>query len=149
MSNFLDGLHKLTSRIGRPFRTASFSRTGEKPSTDKLYDLAFLEELEDNGHILYMLDTFLKNIPIQLSDIRQANILKDFEKVYASSHKLKGSAGMLQSPRLLASLQNIERLSRAGEDSAQEIAEAFAAYAKIEQPLRAQKEKLESTKINP
>jgi len=110
----------------------------------KLYDLGLLKELDDNRYLLHMLNIFLQNIPVQLENILLADAEKDYEKVYFLSHKLKGSAGMLQAPALLDLLKSMELRSKERKGSDQLIQKAIAVYSEMEGPLQADKAKLES-----
>ncbi len=110
----------------------------------KLYDLAILKELDDDRYLLHMLNIFLQNIPVQLENIRLADAEKDYEKAYFLSHKLKGSAGMLQAPELLDLLIRMEQRSKERMGADELIQKARVVYTEMEGPLQRDKAKLES-----
>ncbi len=114
------------------------------PGEEKLYDLILLEELDDKEYLLEMLNLFLVNAPLQLKDIQQAAAQQDFEKVFHGSHKLKGSAGMLQAQAFLGLLGKIELQSKERMDTTELIREALTLFAQLEGSLRAEKLKVES-----
>lgn len=145
MSNLKQGFFQILQKISSPFRksgpTGSTLKTG--PDGEALYDLSLLRELEDDQYLLNMLNMFLQNIPAQLENIRIAAVDKNFEKVYQLSHKLKGSAGMLQSRPLMDLLVQIERQGKERQVSMNDIHQAVLAYARMEGSLKMEKIVLE------
>ena len=134
------GIPGVFQKICAFFHAAAESAADER----NLYDLGLLKELEDDHYLLNMLNIFLRTIPGQLENIRQADAEGDHEKVYFLAHKLKGSAGMLQSQTLLDLLKTMERQSKERRGVSLLIEKAIAHYGKMEGPLLREKIKLES-----
>lgn len=76
----------------------------------KPYSLSLLEELDDKSQMRQLVELFLTNTPLQIQDLLAETGNKEWNKVYAHAHKLKGSAGIFQASELVALSQQIEKL---------------------------------------
>jgi PAS domain S-box-containing protein len=114
-----------------------------------LYDLSLLEEMDDKEYLRDILVIFLTNTPLQLQEISEACVRKDFEKVYYLSHKLKGSAGMLRSVPLQDLLSKIEEQSKERMDTTEMIKLARNIYDQLEEKLKEERSKVETFLSDP
>ena len=76
----------------------------------KPYSLRLLEELDDKSQMRQLVGLFLTNTPLQILDLLAEAGNKEWMKVYAHAHKLKGSAGVFHASELVALSQQIEKL---------------------------------------
>jgi HPt (histidine-containing phosphotransfer) domain-containing protein len=81
----------------------------------KMFDLSFLEEMNDKGFLVQVLELYLEDTPKDLAEMKRG--LDDLEPltIARSAHKLKSSTGMLQATRLSDVLEQTETLAKAGE----------------------------------
>lgn len=63
---------------------------------------------------LDLLETYLRNVPLELARLSTAMTTKQIEPIYASAHAIKGSSANLGLLRLSALCLELERLSRTG-----------------------------------
>ena len=109
------------------------------------YDLSVLEQLDDRQQVLQILDLFLVNAPLQVSDLLKEAANKDWSKVYAHAHKLKGSVGIIQAYGLVDLLQQIEKQAKATdvtESALIGVLEKFTtAFAELETQLKEERNK--------
>ena len=115
------------------------TQAGSLAVDELLFDLSLLEEMDDNEYLSDILTIFLKNTPNELNELKRGCISNLFEAVYKMAHKLKSSAGLLQTNSLLNLLVKIEENAKAGKnDELAKLAElANEEYKKIETPLKA------------
>ncbi|HWK07504.1 MAG TPA: Hpt domain-containing protein [Puia sp.] len=105
----------------------------------KPYSLSMLEELDDKPQMRQLVELFLTNTPLQIRDLLAEAGNKEWKKVYANAHKLKGGAGIFQASELVVLSQQIEKLanvpggSAVDEDSVNGLLLSLtAAFSKIE-----------------
>lgn len=109
------------------------------------YDLSMLEQLDDRQQVLQILDLFLVNAPLQVSDLLKEAANKDWSKVYAHAHKLKGSLGIIQAYGLVELLQQIEKQAKnpeVDESILNGVLQTFTtAFAELETLLKEERNK--------
>jgi len=76
------------------------------------YNLAYLEEVDDQEYLVEVLQLFLDTTPEALNTIREQVIYENWDAVYKTAHKLKSSLGILQMNKMLADVSEIERLAK-------------------------------------
>lgn len=79
-----------------------------------LYDLALLEEMDDVGYLLEIIDTLLDESPRELKEMKEALIAGERDTVAKKAHKLKSTSGVIQAETLTSLLAEIENQARAG-----------------------------------
>lgn len=79
-----------------------------KKTSDNLYNLEHLIELDDTDCLCEILQSFLDSTPLTLKDIEAGIRENDWDRVYKQSHKLKSSLGLLQMDKLLSLVGSIE-----------------------------------------
>ena len=107
-------------------------------SHDDLFDLRFLEEMEDNAYLSDIIGIFLANTPGELNQLAQACMVSDFDTIQKKAHKLKGSAGLLQAERFLRVLLKLEENAKAKKADGLQVLckELNEEYKRIETPLQ-------------
>jgi PAS domain S-box-containing protein len=80
--------------------------------TGKVYDLAFIQELEDPDYTCEILELFLNTTPDILKEIHRETLHENWDHVYQAAHKLKGSVGILQMSNFLSDVTEIEELAK-------------------------------------
>lgn len=83
------------------------------------YDLSLLEQLDDKGALLDVLDLFLKDTPAQVRQLALRTRAGEWESVSELAHKLKGALSMLQAKPLVNHLSAIEKTAKSAEDKTQ------------------------------
>jgi CheY-like chemotaxis protein len=83
----------------------------EQKGTD-LYNLGYLEEMDDAEYASEVLDLFLSLTPPALTAIKEAAMREDWTEVHKKAHSLKSSLGILQMNQLLHNMAEIETLSK-------------------------------------
>ena len=113
--------------------------TIDKPGSEILFDLSLVEEMDDDEYVADILTIFLGETPKEFNDLKKACFLNKCDDVYKMAHKIKGSAGLLQTNALLNLLVKLEESAKAGKnDELVKLAElANEEYKKIETPLKA------------
>jgi len=113
--------------------------TVNKPGDELLFDLSLVEEMDDDEYVADILTIFLGETPKEFNDLKKACFLNKCDDVYKMAHKIKGSAGLLQTNALLNLLVKLEESAKAGKnDELVKLAElANEEYKKIETPLKA------------
>lgn len=86
---------------------------------ERLFDLALLEQMDDENFIIQIIEIFLLDTPADLAIMEHAFKDGDLDTVCKTAHKLKSSTGMLQANSLFGMLGNIEKLSKTGITSSQ------------------------------
>lgn len=81
---------------------------------ERLFDLSYLEQMDDKNFIIQILDIFLIDTPADLLVLEDAFKAGDLDTVCKTAHKLKSSTGMLQANSLFDMLGNIEKLAKTG-----------------------------------
>jgi HPt (histidine-containing phosphotransfer) domain-containing protein len=87
----------------------------ENPNVVNLKDLYDLAR-GNNAFIKEMIEIFLEQNPLDLSEIEKAIPANDFESIKAASHKMKTSLGFMGMKHLLVTLSEMEILSENKED---------------------------------
>lgn len=82
----------------------------EKPQ--ELYNLSFLEEMDDADYAAEVLELFLSSTPVALAGIKEAAFREEWTEVYKKAHSLKSSLGILQLHKMLQTVTEIESLAR-------------------------------------
>ncbi|MEI6945801.1 PAS domain S-box protein [Paraflavisolibacter sp. H34] len=95
-------------------------------TTNGLYNLAFIEELEDDAYTAEVLETFLETTPLAFEEIKDALLRSAWEELYQKAHKLKSSLGVLQMNNILKFISQIEDGARKQENP-EAIENSFAA----------------------
>ncbi|MET0463922.1 MAG: PAS domain S-box protein [Chitinophagaceae bacterium] len=81
-------------------------------SKNDLYNLSFLNEMEDSDYFCEVLRIFLETTPVMLDELREAVLYENWDMVNKKSHKLKSSLGILQMNSMLAMAADIEQAAR-------------------------------------
>jgi PAS domain S-box-containing protein len=85
---------------------APVAEAKEKPAA--LYNLSYLEEMEDNEYVAEVLELFLSLTPQTLGEIKESTFQEQWSEVYKKAHSLKSSLGILQMNTLLHTVTEIE-----------------------------------------
>ncbi len=85
-------------------------------SEEKLFDLTFLEQMDDNGFIIQIVDLYLQDTAKDLNEMNIALKAGQMDTIYKTAHKLKSSTGMLQAHTLFDTLEKTENLAKTGGD---------------------------------
>lgn len=114
---------------------------------EKLFDLSFLEQMDDTSFVVEIITLYLHDTGIDLLDMKQT--LKDgnIDAVSKTAHKLKSSTGMIQANALFAILQNIETIANAGSDIPrlnELVQEAGEQFDQLRAPLQLHLQQLQS-----
>ena len=94
--------------------------------------------MDDNEYVSDILTIFLGNTPKEMNELKNACIANDYDLVYKTSHKIKGSAGLLQANLFLNVLIQIEESAKAekNDDLVKLAGRAYEEYKKIQLPLK-------------
>ncbi len=104
-------ISELISETPKPIKLPNMNT--EKQSSENLFDLSLLQEMDDNEYTAEILSIYLKNSPGELEDLRKACAAIAFDNVYKAAHKIKGSTGLIQANGLLKILVKIEEFAKA------------------------------------
>jgi PAS domain S-box-containing protein len=96
--------------------TEHTAATVEEKTFD-LYNLSFLEEMDDAEYASEVLDLFLKLTPAALSEIKDHTFREEWKDVYKKAHSLKSSLGILQMQLMLQTITQIEACAKAQENT--------------------------------
>jgi PAS domain S-box-containing protein len=100
---------------------------------NELYNLSYLEEMDDAEYATEVLDLFLTTTPQTLAEIKDLTFREEWEKVYKKAHNLKSSLGILQMNKMLGTVAEIELIAR---DSSQtELIENLLNYTEQQYDL--------------
>jgi len=77
---------------------------------EKMFDLSYLEEMDDPEFMIRVIELYLTEMPNDLLAMNRALKTGDFEIIKINAHKLKSSTGMLQASKLFTLLQQTESL---------------------------------------
>jgi HPt (histidine-containing phosphotransfer) domain-containing protein len=88
----------------------------EAPLSAGLYDLSYLEELNDDAYLLDVLNTFLETAPATLNDIRAAIGREDWVTTNRLAHRIRSALGLMQMHSLLEIMTRIELNAKSGEE---------------------------------
>lgn len=111
-----------------------------KESTDKLFDLSLIKEMDDKEYLTSVLSAFLLGTPEDLGKLQNAFKADHYEEVHKIAHKLKTSVGLFRATGLLNILTRIEENIRGGirEGLGKLLELANHEYLKISTPLEEQ-----------
>jgi PAS domain S-box-containing protein len=79
---------------------------------EKLYNLSYLQEMEDNEYTAEVLTLFMTTTPETLLQIKEASFREQWSDVYKKAHSLKSSLGILQMSAMLHTVTQIESAAR-------------------------------------
>ncbi len=79
-----------------------------------LFDLSFLEQMDDKDFLISVLDLYLADTGKDMEEMSKAFDAGNLEVVYKTAHKLKSSTGMLQANTLFTILESTERIAKGG-----------------------------------
>jgi HPt (histidine-containing phosphotransfer) domain-containing protein len=85
----------------------------------KMFDLSFLEEMNDTNFLIQVIGLYLEDTPKDLAEMKQALDIPDASIIARSAHKLKSSTGMLQATKLYSVLEQTETIAKSGSVSPQ------------------------------
>lgn len=110
----------------------------QETTTQEMYDLSMLEEMDDTEYLLDMLQSLLNDSPDDLNALKTAFTKNDLTVVCQKAHKLKNSAGIIQAESLMQLLQQIEAAGKTGAitELPALIDEASTLYSNIEASLK-------------
>ena len=116
---------------------------------DRPFDLSMLEELNDKGMLLEVIDMFLRNTPEMIDELVIESGKQNWKKTYALAHQLKGSLGVFKANNLVNLTIKIEEQANSHRNSA--IVQALmndlrAAFAGLEPKLRDYADRLKGNK---
>ena len=117
----------------------------QKAGSEKLFDLALLEELDDKDSLLDVLSMFFENTPRDVKELEQLYLEKKMEPLSKLAHKIKGVVSILQSVRLTELLKKIElRAKEPGGDVELEkdIKEVLTLFTLLETQLHIEWERI-------
>ena len=80
----------------------------------KLFDLSFLEQMDDKDFLISVLDLYLTDTGKDINEMNHSLETGSLEGVYKTAHKLKSSTGMLQANTLFTILESTERIAKGG-----------------------------------
>lgn len=104
-----------------------------------LYDLAMLEEMDDNEYLQEVLTIWLMESPKDIKDIQEALHTGRVDVACKKAHKLKGSAVVIQAENLRTMLEHIEQRGKSGapvDELRGLVDEAVKEYNSIESSLK-------------
>ena len=114
-------------------------------SSEGLYDLSMLEEMDDDDYLAEIVSIFLNETPKEISEMRKAYVCSKPDIIYKQAHKLKSSTGLIQANRLSGILVQIEEIGKSGKvnDSLLTLIEnAQLEYRKLEDSLQKRLKKI-------
>ncbi len=131
-------LYKRLSLLLQNLPVTDFILPAENQDSNSLYNLSFLQEMDDNEYIFEILNLFITNTPNELIELENACTSQQFDTAYNIAHKLKSSAGLLRADEFLKILTEIEEEARNKNNDGLYRLAIFAheAYKKIEAPLQ-------------
>ena len=111
----------------------------EESTSNLLFDLSMLEEMDDDEYVEEILSLFLETMPIELNALTVAIAANELNEVYVIAHKIKSSVGLLKARVLLNTITEIETKARNGEANGLDelLTIASKAFNNIEMPLKA------------
>jgi PAS domain S-box-containing protein len=138
------------ARVMTLLRSSGTALTQDIPVEDipDSYSLSLLEEVGDEEYLQDILNTFLTNLPEQLTELQEAGKAKDHDRLFFISHKLKGSCGMLQAATLIEKLAVIQQLAKERSDASKVVEEATALFHRLLHQLKNESLRLSGIQIN-
>ncbi len=131
-------LYKRISQLLNEGPTKPLIMETKMNTTENLFDLSLLHEMDDNEYVAEILATYLNNTPGELNDLMKACSRNEFDNIYKLAHKLKGSAGLLYANGILRILSKIEEFAKAEIKEGLHVLaqQAVDEFKKIETPLK-------------
>ncbi|GAB2838340.1 Hpt domain-containing protein [Ferruginibacter profundus] len=83
-------------------------------TTEGLYNLSMLEEMDDPGYLHEVLTLILQDSPKEIKEMKAALQAGNIAMVCKKAHQLKGSAGVIQAEKLVHLLNSIEITGKNG-----------------------------------
>jgi len=117
----------------------------ETMNSQKLYDLSLLEGLDDKDSLLDVLNLFLENTPVQMTELAELSKKGDWDALYQLAHKLKGALAMLQATYISELLGKIEACAREKNETDQiptKVAEVCSLFDQMKTQLIDEKEQI-------
>jgi HPt (histidine-containing phosphotransfer) domain-containing protein len=114
-------------------------------TTEELYDLSMLEEMDDNEYVLEMLNILLLEASQELKEMKVALLAGKADIVSQTAHKLKSSAGIIHAAKFNTLLDEIETLAKNGgmcKELSWLVETAVHQYQRIEKELKVYVEEL-------
>jgi PAS domain S-box-containing protein len=111
----------------------------EEEATEKAYDLALLEELEDPGYVLEVLGYFLEHAPADIKELTVLVLENNRDALAKKAHKLKGASGMLKAEKLqnlLASVEMGAKNDKPMDELAVTVTEIQKLFSELEKALQ-------------
>ena len=81
----------------------------------KIFDLSFLEEMDDKNFLKQVIGLYLEDTPQDLTEMKEALLIPEPDTIAKKAHKLKSSTGMLQANKLFDILEETENLAKEGQ----------------------------------
>lgn len=91
-----------------PTETNEKEMENEQLLTEELYDLAYLQELDDNDYLIEMIELFFETTSEMLQEIQLTLKEKDWAYLGKVCHKLKSSVGPLQIHKMVKIASQME-----------------------------------------
>jgi len=113
------------------------------------YSLSLLEEVGDEEYLQDILNTFLTNLPEQVTELQEACKAKDHDRLFFISHKLKGSCGMLRAAVLIEKLAIIQQLAKERSDCSRVVEEAATLFHRLLHQLKNESRRLSDIQEDP
>jgi len=114
-----------------------------------LYSLSLLEEVGDEEYLQDILNTFLSNLPEQVTELQEACKANDQDRLFFISHKLKGSCGMLRAAPLIEKLAIIQQLAKERSDCSKVVEEAATLFHRLLHQLKNESRRLSDIQEDP
>jgi HPt (histidine-containing phosphotransfer) domain-containing protein len=83
-------------------------------TTEGLYDLSMLEEMDDTDYLVEVITLVLQDTPKDIKEMKEALQSGNIDIVCKKAHKLKSSAGVIQAEKLTTLLSSIELTGKNG-----------------------------------
>ncbi|MDQ3278616.1 MAG: response regulator, partial [Bacteroidota bacterium] len=118
----------------------------EEEKAPELYNLSYLDEMDDAEYASEVLDLFLTLTPTALGEIKDLTFQEEWKEIYRQAHSLKSSLGILQMKPMLETVTQIEAnaKSETGTDAIESLLQkAHQQYELVKPMLEAE---LESTR---
>ncbi|NTS40594.1 PAS domain S-box protein [Flavisolibacter sp. BT320] len=115
----------------------------EESKTSGLYNLSFLEEMDDAEYASEVLDLFLTLTPTALDEIKDLTFREEWKEVFRKAHSLKSGLGILQMQPMLETITQIEANAKAQENTdaiESLLQQAFQQYELVKPMLEAELE---------
>ncbi len=102
-----------------------------------LYNLSYLEEMDDAEYAGEVLHLFLSLTPVALASIKEATLQEAWSDVHKQAHSLKSSLGILQMNRMLDTVTQIETKAknRTGTDAIETLLQQALQQYDVVKPM--------------